>query len=100
MRTSKKNESGILNYNICGTNVGYTTRDKNDPKGNGYTFANYAYPGSAYNVGSLFRERDMGILLQLLFSCGNYFRYQNIQLIADSKFGHLVPLAYLRTWKI
>ena len=100
MRTSKKNESGILNYNICGTNVGYTTRSENDPRGNGYTFANQAYPGQAYNVGSLFKERDIGILLQLLFSCGSYFRYQNIQLIADSKFGHIVPLAYLRTQKV
>jgi len=100
MRTAKKNESGIMNHNICGTNVGYTTRKESDPKGNGYTYANICYPGSLYNRGSMFREKDMGNLIQLIFSCGDYFRFKNLELITDSHFGHLVPMAYLRLWQI
>ena len=75
MRTSKRNESGILNQNICGSNEGFTTWKKGDPKCSGYTFHNMAYPGSKYNGGSMFWENYMGNLLQLMFMCGDYFRY-------------------------
>ena len=50
MRTKKKNESGILNQNICGSNVGYKYRQEGDPIGGGYTFCNLAYPGKIYKV--------------------------------------------------
>ena len=100
MRTSKKNESGILNQNLCGSNEGYTSWRKGDPKGAGYTFVNVAYPGASYNIGSMFRERDMGNLLQLIFVCGDYFRYRNVELVCDSHFGHIVPIAFLRLWKV
>ena len=40
----------------------------------------------------------MGNIIQLLFSCKDYFRYRNIELITDSHFGHIVPVAYLRLW--
>ena len=61
MRTSKKNESGILNQNLCGSNEGYTGRTPGDPIGGGYTYINMAYPGKKYNVGSMFREKDLEI---------------------------------------
>ena len=96
MRTGKKNESGILNQNICGSNEGYSTWKTGDPKGTGYTFANMAYPGASGNVGSIFCEKDIGNLVQLLFTCGNYFRYKDTELITDAHFGHFVPVAYLR----
>ena len=35
MRTKKKNESRILNQNLCGSNKGYSTWKKGDPVGNG-----------------------------------------------------------------
>ena len=38
----------------------------------------------------------MGNLVQLLFTCGNYFRYKDTELITDAHFGHFVPVAYLR----
>ena len=63
MRISKKNESGILNQNICGSNKGYKTWKLGDPKGSGYTYANLSYPGARYNIGSMFREKDMGNLI-------------------------------------
>ena len=97
---AKKNESGILNQNLCGSNEGYTSWRKGDPKGAGYTFVNVAYPGASYNIGSMFRERDMGNLLQLIFVCGDYFRFRNVELVCDSHFGHIVPIAFLRLWKI
>ena len=100
MRTRKKNESGALNQNLCGSNEGYATWKKGDPKGGGRTYANLTYPGSRYNRGSMFREKDIGNLSQLLFSCGDYFRYRNTELVTDSHFGHLVPLSYLRLWKV
>ena len=48
----------------------------------------------------MFREKDMGNLIQLLFTCGNYFRDKNIELVTDAHFGHFVPVAYLRLWKV
>ena len=72
MRTSKKNESGILNQNLCGSNEGYETWKEGDPKGSGFTFANLTYPGKSYNIGSMLREKDVGNLLQLVFTCGEY----------------------------
>ena len=48
----------------------------------------------------MFREKDMGNLIKLLFTCGNYFRDKNIQLVTDAHFGHFVPVAYLRLWKV
>ena len=98
MRTSKKNESGILNQNICGSNQGYSTWKDGDPQGNGYTFANMAYPGAAYNVGSAFRERDIGNLFQMLFSTGNYLSFWDVELVADSHFGHITPIAFVRSY--
>ena len=100
MRTKKKNESGILNQNLCGSNEGYSTWKVGDPKGTGTVFCNLAYPGSSYNMGSMFRERDIGNLIQLIFSCDDYFRYRDVELITDSHFGHLVPLTFLRLWKV
>ena len=100
MRTQKKNESGLLNQNLCGSNEGYVTWKKGDPKCGGYTYANMAYPGSSYSIGSVFREKDMGNLLQLIFSCGDYFRYRDVELVCDSHFGHMVPIAFLRLWKV
>ena len=67
--------------------------------GSGYTYAYMSYPGAAYRS-SMFREKDMGSLIQLIFSCDNYFRYRDLELIADSHFGHLVPVAFLRSWNI
>ena len=61
---------------------------------------NLAYPGASYNIGSMFRERDMGNLIQLIFVCGDYFRYKNVELVCDSHFDHIVPIAFLRLWKI
>ena len=58
------------------------------------------YPDKAYVRGSMFRERDMGNLCQLLFTCDNYFRYKNIELVTDAHFGHLVPVAFLRLWMV
>ena len=100
MRTKEKNESGVLNQNLCGSNEGYTTWKEGDPKGTGTTFCNTAYPGKLYSVGSMFRERDMGNLLQLIFSCDDYFRWKNVELVTDSHFGHFVPMVYLRLWKV
>ena len=100
MRTKKKNESGILNQNICGSNEGYRSYREGDLKGGGYTYANVAYPGKRYNRGSVFREKDMGNLIQLFFICGDYFRFKNIEFVTDSHFGHLVPVLYLTLWKI
>ena len=100
MRTSKKNESGILNQNLCGSNKGYSTWSESDPVGSGYTFANVAYPGASYNIGSMVREKDIGNLMQLMYSCGEYFRFKDIEFVADSHFGHLAPIVYLRLWKI
>ena len=48
----------------------------------------------------MFREKDMGNLVQLLFTCGDYFRGKEIELITDSHFGHIVPIAYLRLLKV
>ena len=100
MRTRKKNESGILNQNLYGSNEGYTTRKNNDPVGGGYTYTNMAYPGASYNMGNVFREKYMGNLLQLMFECDGYFRYMNIEFVADSHFGHIVPVAFLSLWDI
>ena len=100
MRTHKKNESGVLNQNICGSNDEYEEWKEGDPVGSGFTYANMAYPGRSLNRGSMFREKDMGNLVFLLFTCGDYFRGKNIELVTDSHFGHLVPVAYLRTMKI
>ena len=92
MRTQKKNESGILNQNLSGSNI----RQEGDPVGGGFTYANLSYPGKRYNLGSVFREQDMGKLLWLIFDCGNYFRFRDTELITDSHFGRLVPLAFCR----
>ena len=96
MRTKKKNESGVLNQNLCGANDEYEGWKAGDPVGSGFTFANLAYPGKTFNRGSMFREKDMGNLIQLIFRCGEYFRGKDIELVTDSHFGHLVPIAYLR----
>ena len=100
MRASKKNESGILNQNLCSNNDGYKFRKEGDPKGGGYTFANIIYPGRRYTTGSTIREKDMGNLMQLIFSCGDYFRYRDIELVVDSHFGHVTPIAFLRAWGV
>ena len=100
MRTSKKNESGILNQNLCGANDEYDGWQVGDPVGSGFTFANLSYPGKTLAKGSMFRERDMGNLVQLLFMCGEYFRGKNVELVTDSNFGHLVPIVYLRMLKV
>ena len=96
MRTSKKNESGILNQNLCSSNEGYKYRQAGDPIGGGYTFANMIYPGKSYTVGSTVREKDIGNLMQLIFSCGEYLRYRDIELVVDSHFGHITPISFLR----
>ena len=96
MRTSKKNESGILNQNLWSSNEGYKYRQAGDPKGGGYTFANMIYPGKTYTVGSTVREKDIGNLMQLIFSCGEYLRYRDIELVVDSHFGHITPISFLR----
>ena len=100
MRTKKKNESGILNQSLCSSNEGYKTYKKGDPKGSGITFACLSYPGARYNRGSVFREKDIGNLIQLIFEAGDYFRFKNIELIADSHFGHLTPIAFLFSWGV
>ena len=100
MRTQKKNESGILNQDLCGSNLGYSDWQDGDPIGGGYTFANVSYPGKRYNLGSTFREQDMGNLLQLVFQCDQYFRHKDIELITDSHIGHLVPVAFCGLWGI
>ena len=100
MRTAKKNESGILNQNLCGSNEGYETWKSGDPIGSGYTFTNVAYPGKSYSMGNVFRKQDMGNLLQLIFQCGDYFRYKDVQLIGDSHFGHIVPMSFLRLYGV
>ena len=100
MRTSKKNESGILNQNIGGSNEGFTTWKKGDPKCSGYTFHNMAYPGTKYNRGSMFREKDMGNLLQLMFMCGDYFRYKNVELITDLALWSYGSYIYIVPWKV
>ena len=48
----------------------------------------------------MFREKDMGNLLQRLFTCGDYFRDKEIELVTDSQFGHMVPTVYLRLFKV
>ena len=48
----------------------------------------------------MFREKYFGNLLQMIFECGDFFRYRNMELIADSHFGHMVPVAFLRLWDI
>ena len=100
MRTKKKNESGVLNQNLCGSNEGYSTRNVGDPKGTGTVFCNLSNPGFLYNMGSMIREQDIGNLMQLIFSCDDYFRYRDVELITDAHFGHLVPLTFLRLWKV
>jgi len=42
----------------------------------------------------------MGNLMLLLFQCKDYFRYRRIELIADSHFGHFVPITFLKQRKI
>ena len=42
MRTHKKNESGVLNQNICGSNDEYEEWKEGDPVGSGFTYANMA----------------------------------------------------------
>ena len=100
MRTRKKNESGILNQNICGSNQGYSTWKEDDPQGNGFTYCNTAYTGALYNFGSSFREKDIGNLIWLMFQSGDYFRFRNLELIADSHFGHLTPIIFLKSWGV
>ena len=34
----------------------------------------------------------------MIFESGYYFRFKNIELITDSHFGHLVPIAFCRLW--
>ena len=36
----------------------------------------------------------------MIFMCGDYFRYKDVDLVADSHFGHIVPIAFLRSWKV
>jgi len=48
----------------------------------------------------MFREKDMGNLIQLLFNCGDYFINKDIELVTDGHFGHLVPIVYLRSMKV
>ena len=93
MRTSKKNESGVLKQNLCGANDEYSEYKEGDPIGNGFTFANMSYPGRSLVKGSIFREKDMGKIIQLLFTCGDYLRNKDIELVTDSHFGHIVPKA-------
>ena len=100
MRTSKKNESGILNQNLCSSNEGYATYKQGDPKACGFTFANMAYPGASYSYGSMFREKDMGNLFQLIFMCDKYFRFKDVELVTDSHFGHITPMVFSRLWKV
>ena len=100
MRTSKKNESGVLNQNLCGANDEYSEWKEGDPIGSGFTFANMSYPGRSLTKGSMFREKDMGNLIQLLFTCGDYLRGKDIELVTDAHFGHLVPIAWLRSMKV
>ena len=58
----KKNESGILNQNLYGSDEGYETQKTRDPNGSGYAFAIVACPGKNYNMGNVFREKYMGNL--------------------------------------
>ena len=88
-----------MNQNLFGNNEGYKAMLR-DPKGGGYTYVNLSYPGAMYNVGSVFREKDMGNLIQLFFTCENYFRYRNIELITDAHFGHFVPVSLLSLWNV
>ena len=90
----------IVEHNICSSNKFYATWRKGDPKASGFTFASMSYPGKQYNVGSMFREKDMGNLLQLLFTAGDYFRGKDLELVTDSHFGYLTPLVYARLWKV
>ena len=36
----------------------------------------------------------------MIFMCGDYFRYKDVEFVADSHFGHIVPIAFLRSWKV
>ena len=63
----KKNESGLLNHKLCGSNKEYMNYKEGDPKASGFTFA-MSYPGASYTIGSMFRERDMGNLFQLIYA--------------------------------
>ena len=100
MRTAKKNESGIKNQGICAANDEYLGWRTGDPVGSGYTFISTSYPGALFNRGSVFREKDMGDILQMIFACGDYFRDIGLKLINDLHFGHSVPALFLRTWGI
>ena len=59
-----------------------------------------SYPGRSLVKGSMFREKDMGNLIQLIFECGDYFTNKDIELVTDAHFGHLVPIVYLRSMKV
>ena len=100
MRTAKKNESGIKNQSICGANDEYEGQKPGDPVGSGYTFISSSYPGASLNRGSMFREKDMGDVLQMIFTCRDYFRGAGVELVTDSHFGHFVPVVFLKTWNI
>ena len=89
-----------MNQNLCTCNIGYAFREEGDPVGGGYTFTNVSYPGKKYNFGNSFREQDIGNLLLMIFESGDYFRFKNVELITDSHFGHLVPMAFCRLWGI
>ena len=70
MRTSKKNESSILNQNLCGSNQGYSTWKDGDPQGNGFTFCNTAYTGKWSDIdlarSRLLQSSTKSILPELL----------------------------------
>ena len=89
-----------MSQGLCTSNEDYATYKEGDPKACGFTFASMCYPGAKYNVGSMFREKDMGNLLQLVFSCNDYFRFKDIELVTDSHFGHITPIVYSRFWKL
>ena len=90
IRTRKKNESDEYWIKICGSDEGYTTRKKNDPAGEGYTYTNITYPGASYNIGNerCWQSSAADVWLQRIY------RLQEYRVRCQQPFLHIVPVCF------
>ena len=67
-----------------------------DPVCGGYTLNYFMEGGPRYEIGSIVASKSFGMLLLLIFTCGQYLRYFDSMVVTDSAYGILEGMCLLK----
>ena len=66
----------------------------------GFTLNYIMQGGPKYEIDLTAPSNLFGIMILLMFGCGNYLRYKKACLVTDSAYGFLTGMCFLSLWNI